>query len=98
VLTGGSSQIEGAVELAEEIFGVPVRLGLPESQNGLGSQLRDASYATGVGLLKYASEHLDGAVIHDDEPTVSETTVSGHRHVREESLISKMKSWFAHQF
>lgn len=97
VLTGGSSQIEGAVELAEEIFGVPVRLGLPESQNGLGTQLRDASYATGVGLLKYASEHLDGAVIHDDEPSVSETTVA-HRHTREESLISKIKSWFAHQF
>jgi cell division protein FtsA len=99
VLTGGSSQIEGAVELAEEIFGVPVRLGLPECSSSLGQQLRDASYATGVGLLKYASEHIDGAMIHDDEP-ISQDITGQHqpRHQREESLVAKMKTWFAHQF
>lgn len=53
VLTGGSSKIEGVIELAEEIFHMPVRLGLPQYVNGLSEVVRNPIYATGVGLLIY---------------------------------------------
>ncbi len=51
VLTGGSSRMEGAVELAEEIFHKPVRLGVPENIDGLIDVVRSPVHATGVGLL-----------------------------------------------
>jgi cell division protein FtsA len=54
VLTGGSSKMEGVVELAEEIFHTPVRLGLPHRVNGLVDVVRNPIHATGVGLLLYA--------------------------------------------
>ncbi|WP_111657268.1 cell division protein FtsA [Isoalcanivorax indicus] len=54
VLTGGSSKIEGAVDLAEEIFHMPVRLGLPQGVAGLTDVVRNPIYSTGVGLLLYA--------------------------------------------
>jgi cell division protein FtsA len=54
VLTGGSARMEGAVELAEEVFHVPVRLGIPQGVTGLGEIIRNPMNATGVGLLLYA--------------------------------------------
>ena len=45
--------MEGAVELAEEIFHMPVRLGVPHSVKGLADVVRNPIYSTGVGLLMY---------------------------------------------
>lgn len=53
VLTGGTARIEGAVELAEEIFHMPVRVGAPANVRGLGDIVKNPVYATGVGLLQY---------------------------------------------
>ena len=53
VLTGGSSKIEGAAELAEEIFHMPVRLGTPQGVAGLTDVVRNPIYSTSVGLLLY---------------------------------------------
>ncbi|MNZ75476.1 Cell division protein FtsA [compost metagenome] len=53
VITGGTAKMEGAVELAEEIFHMPVRLGLPQGVRGLEDVVRNPAYATGVGLLLY---------------------------------------------
>ncbi len=53
VLTGGSSKMEGAAELAEEIFHTPVRLGIPQYVEGLVDVVRNPIHATGVGLLLY---------------------------------------------
>ena len=43
--------MEGAVELAEEIFSVPVRLGVPQHVSGLVEVVRNPIFATSVGLL-----------------------------------------------
>lgn len=59
VLTGGSSKMEGVVELAEEVFHMPVRLGTPQFVAGLVDVIRNPIYATGVGLLLYGSAHQD---------------------------------------
>ncbi len=53
VLTGGSSKMEGLIELAEEIFHMPVRLGSPQYEGGLVDVVRNPIYATGVGLLLF---------------------------------------------
>jgi len=56
VLTGGTSKMEGAVELAEEIFHMPVRVGAPQYARGLHDIIRNPIYATAVGLLLYGAE------------------------------------------
>lgn len=53
VLTGGTARMEGTVELAEEIFHMPVRLGVPQGMRGQADLVRNPIYATAVGLLLY---------------------------------------------
>lgn len=61
VLTGGSAKIEGALQLAESIFHMPVRIGMPYSLKvgGLGEVLRNPVYATGVGILMYGKHQIE---------------------------------------
>jgi cell division protein FtsA len=54
VLTGGTSKMEGVIDLAEEIFHMPVRLGAPQYIRGLTDIVNNPIYSTGVGLLLYA--------------------------------------------
>ena len=51
VITGGSAKMSGVVELAEDIFNIPVRLGTPKNISGLNETLKSPIYATGIGLL-----------------------------------------------
>ena len=60
VMTGGASRIEGAEELAEEIFHMPVRLALPQHVTGLSDVVSNAIHATGVGLLLYGNQAGSG--------------------------------------
>ncbi len=57
VLTGGSALMDGLVDLAEEVFQMPVRLGVPQHYVGMQEVINDPRYATGVGLLMYARQH-----------------------------------------
>lgn len=57
VLTGGSSNILGAVELAEEIFNIPVRIGIPRNVTGPAEIVKNPQYATALGLLMEATEN-----------------------------------------
>ncbi|GAB6140229.1 cell division protein FtsA [Methylosoma difficile] len=83
VLTGGSSKVKGLVELAEEIFHVPVRVGGPEQVTGLAEVVKNPIYSTGVGLLLYGREHQGLGNIAD-------TGAVG--------MFEKMKSWFQGNF
>ena len=53
VLTGGASKVDGAIELAESVFQMPVRLGLPQNVTGLREVCEDPIFSTAVGLLLY---------------------------------------------
>jgi len=53
VITGGSAILPGMVELAEEIFDCPVRIGVPHSVSGLVDVIKSPIYSTGVGLVIY---------------------------------------------
>ena len=82
VLTGGSSNMRGVVELAEEVFHVPVRVGTPQYVGGLVELVRNPIYATGVGLLLYGlRQQLDR--------TQMKRIDSGAT-----SIWNRMKSWF----
>lgn len=82
VLTGGSSNMQGVVELAEEVFHMPVRVGTPQYVSGLVELVRNPIYATGVGLLLYGrGRQQDG-----DRTRRLDTGASG--------VWNRMKSWF----
>ena len=86
VITGGSAKMEGAVELAEEVFHVPVRLGLPQGVSGLADVVRNPIQATGVGLLLYARTQLAPA------GEARAASVGVH------TVLERMKSWFQGYF
>jgi len=56
VLTGGAAKIEGLIELAEEVFQMPVRLGLPKGVTGMADLLSNPIHATGAGLLLFGQQ------------------------------------------
>ncbi|HEY3354765.1 MAG TPA: cell division protein FtsA [Polyangia bacterium] len=60
VITGGSSALEGMAELAEEVLGLPVRRAFPKGVGGLVDVVKSPAYATGVGLVLYATRHAAG--------------------------------------
>ena len=82
-LTGGSAKMEGAIELAEEVFHVPVRLGVPQAVNGLSDVVRNPIFSTGVGLLQYARDNHLPANGRGRRPSLNP-----------KSAFDRMKSWF----
>jgi cell division protein FtsA len=86
VLTGGSSKIEGLVELAEEVFHMPVRLGVPQYVTGLVDVVRNPIFATGVGLLLFGYHNRDQRVLEAG-------LGKGLR-----SVWDRMKGWFQGNF
>jgi cell division protein FtsA len=80
VLTGGASKMEGVVELAEEIFHMPVNIGMPHGVSGLADIVRNPIYSTAVGLLQYgAKQQGDGLVIPSNAGM--------------ESVVGRVKNW-----
>jgi len=84
VMTGGASRIEGAEELAEEIFHMPVRLATPQYVTGLSDVVNNAIHATGVGLLLYGNQagHCRSLLPPDGGDTV----------------FDRIRSWFRGEF
>jgi cell division protein FtsA len=86
VLTGGSAKMEGAIELAEEVFHTPVRLGTPQHVEGLSDVVRNPIHSTGVGLLLYGKESLQNKA----ELSQAKVGFSG--------AFNRMKAWFYGNF
>lgn len=86
VITGGSAMMRGMVELGEEIFHMPVRMGLPRYVGGLSEVVSNPRYATGVGLVLMGKQQL--------ERHLSGQMESGSFG----RMLEKMKSWFQGNF
>ena len=83
VLTGGSSKIKGAVDLAEEIFHMPVRIGMPCNIGGLKGEVTNPLHSTGVGLLLYgAAQQAQGG------------RRDAYERVTSDSIWERLKNWF----
>ena len=87
VLTGGASKVEGAKELAERVFKMPVRIGKPSNVIGLSDIIHNPHvYATSVGVLLYALRQRNNQ--HD--VSINQQSMK--------SLWSRMRSWFQGNF
>ncbi len=86
VLTGGSSKMEGAVELAEEVFHMPVRIGVPLEIEGLTDMVKDPRFATGVGLILFGRQNQEHERFDFSER-------SGFS-----AILARMKKWFQGNF
>ena len=86
VLTGGTSKMEGVVELAEEIFHTPVRIGSPQDVHGLTDIVRNPIYSTGVGLLQYGLKQQNGGEI------------KGSKAQSPAGAFDRVKNWFQNNF
>ena len=89
VLTGGGCMVEGAEELADRVFEMPVRLGIPQDITGLTDVVASPMYSTGVGLLAFGKMH--------------QVNGNGLVGIREDSalfkkILSRMKGWLREFF
>ena len=77
--------LEGLPELAEQIFDLPVRRGVPRSISGLVDVVNGPKYATGIGLVRFGMKEMNGADLS---------------RVRDENIFAKvatrMQQWFHH--
>ena len=86
VLTGGSASMQGMVELGEEVFHMPVRLGVPTYSGGLAEVVRNPRFSTGVGLLVSGLEQKK----RDEHVRLHSANLKG--------VFEKMASWFKGNF
>ena len=86
VITGGTAGMQGMVELGEEVFHMPVRLGYPRYQGGLSEVMHNPRFATAVGLLMAGVEGRG----RDAAPKLGAGTVK--------DIFERMKSWFKGNF
>ena len=78
--------MEGTIDLAEEVFHMPVRTGVPQYVAGLLDVVRNPIYATGVGLLLFGNKSLQ-------EPARSTRSDAGMH-----GMLERMKGWFHGSF
>jgi len=86
VLTGGSSKMEGVIELAEEIFHMPVRVGIPQYVSGLSDVVKNPIYSTGVGLLLFGQRQINESI-----PGI-------HLNGSVKGIWERMRNWFQGNF
>ncbi|OFZ99448.1 MAG: cell division protein FtsA [Betaproteobacteria bacterium RIFCSPLOWO2_02_67_12] len=85
VLTGGSSVMQGMVELGEEIFHMPVRMGVPRYAGGLADVVRNPRFATAVGLLLEGVSQVQQGRISRQDGSVR-------------AVLARMREWFQRNF
>ncbi|MBV1775525.1 cell division protein FtsA [Burkholderiaceae bacterium DAT-1] len=82
VITGGSAQMQGMVELGEEVFHMPVRLGVPQYVGGLAEVVKNPRFSTAVGLLLIGKQEVQRNMQGRSAATVFE----------------RMRAWFQGNF
>jgi cell division protein FtsA len=85
VLTGGSSVMQGMAELGEEIFHMPVRLGVPRYTGGLADVVQSPRYATVMGLLAEGRAQLERGILARQTGSFRGT-------------LRRMRQWFQSNF
>jgi cell division protein FtsA len=85
VLTGGSSVMQGMVELGEEIFHMPVRVGVPKYAGALAEVVRGPRYATAMGLLMEGVQQVRQGQLSRQDGSVR-------------AVLSRMREWFQRNF
>ena len=86
VLTGGASLLTGMVDLAEDVFNLPARIGVPQEMGGVSERIRNPRFATAIGLLQAArgDDGRAGMPVHAAES--------------KESALKRLQNWFKNNF
>ena len=95
VITGGGSLLRGTEELAGEIFGLPIKIGIPVGcgREGLAPEIENPQYATGIGLIRYGVRHgqyltLNDIDVHPTHTNGASTHASdGNNEYTDESVV-----------
>ncbi len=88
VLTGGGSLIKGTADLAREVLGMPVKIGIPMGFSaGLVREIENPIYATGVGLVVHELRHRDRSAIKPE-------SFNGKGGGSIKNIMKRMKEWF----
>jgi len=77
--------MQGMVELGEEIFHMPVRVGVPKYQGGLAEVVRNARYATAMGLLREGASQVQHGQLSRQGGSVT-------------AVLGRMREWFQRNF
>ena len=86
VLTGGASMLTGIVDLAEDMFNLPARIGVPKDVGGVSERVRNPRYSTAIGLLQLANTGETRRLeVHAKEE-------------QGESVIHRFKNWLRNNF
>ena len=85
VLTGGSAVMQGMTELGEEIFHMPVRIGVPRYAGGLADVVKSPRYATAMGLLFEGVAQLQQGRVSQQNGSVR-------------AVFGRMRDWFQRNF
>ncbi|KJZ09948.1 MAG: cell division protein FtsA [Marinomonas sp.] len=103
VVTGGTSLMEGATELAERVFDMPVRMSVPVSVKGMSDIVDNPIFSTGVGLIMYgidesdlgmAQQHASSLKVEESrQSVVTESTADVAN-----KMWRNMKSWVKSNF
>ena len=83
VITGGSAELAGVTEIAEQIFNAPSRIGYPEGIGGLVEVVNKPMYATAVGLVIYGAKRRD----EEKKFRIRDTNIFSR-------VVDRMKKWF----
>ncbi len=85
VLTGGGALIKGTAELARDVLGMPVKIGIPAGfHGGLVREIENPAYATAVGLVYHGLKHMESGIPAASDKKGRKVT----------SMAKKMKEWF----
>ena len=95
VLTGGGSKLSGALELAEEIFNMPVRIAIPTKISGLKDVVRNPIYSTGIGLILFGNDPKNNSKWITD---LNNRTSFFYKLKNRTSFFYKLKKWFYKNF
>ncbi len=83
VVTGGSAELQGITEMAEQVFNAPTRIGFPEGMSGLVEVVNKPMYATAVGLVLYGAKQSKGG----KKFRIRDGNIFNR-------VMSRMKKWF----
>lgn len=86
VVTGGTAQLMGIEDIAEDVLGLPIRLGMPKGIGGLTDVVKSPSYATAVGLVLYGAKQTTLGKVRSVQPGLYRRTTE------------KLSTWFENFF
>lgn len=81
VLTGGGALLPGLVAIAEDVFGLPARIGIPSTLSGLTDAMSQPQYATAIGLVLFGAN--------------GEMEANGGLRSRGGTILTKIRQWFS---